>query len=57
MQAAMRPRAAAGGDEAEAEPASSFYGRALTTCGLDQRADAVAALALERLWRHIFVAG
>jgi hypothetical protein len=35
--------------------ASAFYERALSCCGLDDTADAVAARALERLWRHVFM--
>ena len=33
---------------------SGFYEHAKATCGLDQRRDAVAGLALERLWPSIF---
>ena len=33
---------------------SGFYEHAKATCGLDQRRDAVAGLALERLWPRIF---
>jgi hypothetical protein len=35
--------------------ASKLYQRAACACGLDQRRDPVAELALERLWRHLFV--
>lgn len=35
--------------------ASQLYRRAAGACGLDQRRAPVAELALERLWRHLFV--
>ena len=43
-------------EPARREAPSAFYTRAAAACGLDQRRDPVAGEALERLWRHIFVA-
>ena len=39
------------------EYASTFYQRAMSTCGLDRHPDPVGGRALERLWRHIFIDG
>ena len=49
----LAPRPPAGGGRAE--PASVFFTRAATVGGLERRRAPVAAMALERLWRYIFI--
>ena len=43
------------GLQTETEPASAFFGRALSTCGLDLSAAPVARHAMERLWRYVLL--
>ena len=49
-EAALRPHGLVGRGAA-----SACYASAMSACGLNQRYDPVAGLAMERLWRHIFV--
>ena len=52
----MRGEAARHRKEHGTEAASAFYARAANACGLAGSREPVAALAFERLWRHVFVA-
>ena len=46
---------AAAGAPVPREAPSVFYTRAASVCGLDGRREPIAAEALERLWRYVFV--